>query len=141
MDKGHNHLAGRIMSREIFKMKSKFKIAAMTSLMLLGMIGSAAAEMIFGVPAVPLGYCQLTPAAATALSTCSGGIPAGANTILMSADTANIRWRDDGTAPTSGTGVSLVFGQLPVTYNGTLSKIQFIGSGTLNVLFYKTSSP
>lgn len=118
----------------------KFKIAA--ALAIAALPFGASAEMIFGVPAIPLGYCQLSPVAATGLASCSNGIPAGANTILMSADTANIRWRDDGTAPTGSTGLSLVFGQLPVTYNGTLSKIQFISAtGVLNVSFYKTSSP
>jgi hypothetical protein len=116
-----------------------FKIAAATALCLASI--EARAEMIFGIPAVPLCYCQFsaaTLAAATGLASCAGGIPTGANTILMSADTANIRWRDDGTAPTAAIGMSLVFGQLPVTYNGTLSKLQFISGGPLNVTFYKS---
>ena len=127
----------------MFKM---FKAAV--AIALIALVYPARAEMIFGVPAVPLGYCQIsaaTLASATGLASCAGGIPAGANTILMSADVANVRWRDDGTAPTGAIGMSLVFGQLPVTYNGTLSKLQFIlntgGSPILNVSFYKTSSP
>jgi hypothetical protein len=126
----------------------KFEIASIALAIFLAMIGSAFAEMIFGVPAVPLGYCQIsaaTLASATGLASCVGGIPSGTNTILMSADTANVKWRDDGTAPTGAIGMTLVFGQLPVTYNGTISKLQFIlatgGSPILNVSFYKTSSP
>lgn len=119
---------------------SKFKMFKVALIAGLGLVAAAArAEMIFGVPAAALGYCQLSPVAATALASCAGGIPAGANTILMSADTANIRWRDDGTAPTTSVGMSLVFGQIPVTYNGPLSKIQFISAtGVLNVTFYRT---
>lgn len=92
-----------------------------------------------GLLMVPLGYCQLTSiASATALSSCSGGIPAGATMIALGADTANVRYRDDGTAPTSSVGMVLVFGQNPILYSGTLSKLQFISAtGVLNVSFYR----
>lgn len=104
--------------------------------------GPSKAQMSTGVSVVPLGYCQLSPTAATPLSTCSGGIPATANMIMMSADTANIRWRDDGISPTSTTGVALVFGQQPFLYSGTISKLQFISAtGVLNVLFYRAGAP
>lgn len=119
---------------------SKFKMfKTMCVVMVLGCSEPALAEMIPGAPVAALGYCQLSPVAATALSSCAGGIPAGANLILMSADTANIRWRDDGVAPTSSIGMNLVFGQAPITYNGPISKLQFISAtGVLNVTFYKS---
>lgn len=102
----------------------------------------AEAQMSTGVSVVPLGYCQLTPTSATALSACSGGIPATANMIMMTADTATVRWRDDGTAPTTTTGLTLIFAQQPFLYTGTLSKLQFISAtGILNVSFYRAGAP
>ena len=56
-----------------------------------------------GLPLVPLGYCQLSAtqlASAVGLASCSGGIPARATLVAVQAETANVRWRDDGTAPT-----------------------------------------
>lgn len=94
--------------------------------------------------AVPLGYCQIlaaTLASATGLSSCSGGIPAGANMIWVQAEAQNIRWRDDGTNPTTTVGMILISGQAPVSYTGTISALKFIDAtagGILDVAFYKT---
>lgn len=92
-----------------------------------------------GQPTVPLGYCQLTNlSAAIALSACSGGIPAGATMAVLQAETANIRYRDDGVAPTTSIGEIIVSGQQPMPYVGRLSGLQFFSStGILDVLFYK----
>lgn len=96
-----------------------------------------------GLPMVPLGYCQIAAAAlasSTPLSACDGGVPAGATMALLQAETANVRWRDDGVAPTTSVGMVLVSGQPPVLYQGTLSKLRFIaatGSPALNVAFYR----
>jgi hypothetical protein len=97
-----------------------------------------------GLPLVPLGACQLTPlASATKLSSCSGGIPARANLAALRAEGATVRWRDDGTAPTSAIGQPILVGDRPLIYSGTLSSLQFIaasGSPTLDVSFYPTGN-
>lgn len=124
-------------------MKSKFKLLLAAAALLS--ISSSRAEMIPGVVPVPLGYCQIpaaTLASATGLqSGCSGGIPAGANMILMQSEAQIIRWRDDGIAPTTAIGMQLLnTAAIPTTYNGTLSKMQFIDAvagGILDVSFYK----
>lgn len=55
------------------------------------------------------------------------------------AGTDSVRWRDDGTAPTSSLGMTLAAGQ-ELDYSGDISQIQFINStGTgaaLNVSLY-----
>lgn len=95
-----------------------------------------------GQPIVPLGYCQIaavTLATSTPLSSCSGGIPTGATIAVLQSETAPIRYRDDGVAPTSSSGMLLVNGA-GVFYPGTLSKLRFIaasGSPVLNVAFYR----
>ncbi len=97
-----------------------------------------------GVPWVPLGYCQLSPSAVTKLSACSinniVGIPAGANLAVIRVETQTVRWRDDGVAPSSGSGQPILVADPPFVYEGTLSAIQFIqasSSATLDVTFYK----
>lgn len=51
-----------------------------------------------------------------------------------------VRWRDDGTSPTSGNGMILA-GGTQFEYNGDLSAIEFIniggGSDTLGVAYYE----
>lgn len=77
---------------------------------------------------------------ASSASLTSGGIPASATMALLQAETANIRWRDDGGAPTTSTGSILVSGLTPSLYTGTLSALQFIaatGSPLLDVSFYR----
>jgi hypothetical protein len=70
----------------------------------------------------------------------SGGVPPGATLAFLTAETANIRWRDDGVAPTSSVG--MLFGSsTDMLYGGTLANIQFIGatgSPVLDVAFYKS---
>lgn len=70
----------------------------------------------------------------------SGGIPPGATTALLQAETADVRFRDDGGAPTASTGAIVVHGTPPIFYTGTLSALRFIalsGSPLLDVLFYR----
>ena len=50
----------------------------------------------------------------------------------------DIRWRDDGTAPTASVGMILIRNNV-LSYDGDLSKIQFIQTGAsakLNVSYY-----
>lgn len=103
--------------------------------------GAASTQVANNGPTVtPLGYCQLTLTVAVALSTCPGGIPAGATMAYLVAEVAPARYRDDGVAPTAAIGVPINFGGLGVMYSGTLSKMQVIAGSTgtiLDVAFYR----
>lgn len=91
----------------------------------------------------PLGYCQLAISSAVKINTCSGGIPAKAAAIIVIDETANTRWRDDGTAPTTSTGMLFASGTV-LTYMGDLTNIQFVavsGSPVLDISFYGTRQP
>ncbi len=82
------------------------------------------------------GQYALTVATATSLT-----VPAGSEIIEVCVETAGVRYRDDGTAPTSSTGIPVSSGTC-FQYGGPLNKIQFIaqsGSPTINVSYYKTS--
>lgn len=77
---------------------------------------------------------------ASSASSTSGGIPPGATMALLQAETADVRFRDDGGAPAAAVGELVVHGTPPIFYTGTLSKLQFIaasGSPLLDVLFYR----
>jgi hypothetical protein len=77
---------------------------------------------------------------ASSASATSGGIPTGATMALLQAETADVRFRDDGAAPTTSIGAIVVHGTPPIFYTGTLSALQFIalsGSPLLDVLFYR----
>lgn len=86
-------------------------------------------------PATPLGYQQITSLAAAAPLT----IPGTATFALVQVEGADVRWRDDGTAPTSAIGM-LLTSSVPVVFSGDLSVLQFIqaqASSKLNVSYYK----
>lgn len=83
------------------------------------------------------GYQQITAgtlAAATALT-----IPSNATFALLQAENGDLRWRDDGTAPTGSVGMILYSGTT-IELAGDLSTIKFIEltsqSGILNVSYY-----
>lgn len=108
----------------------------------LGLIATAAAQTtVPGLPLVALGYCQLSSIdASTALSSCSGGIPAGANFAVLQPEAQAIRYRDDGTAPTASVGYPVAVGA-SLTRSGNLSAVRVISStagAKLNVLFYRS---
>ena len=75
----------------------------------------------------------------------SGGIPADAQgrpatMAWLQAETADVRYRDDGAAPTAAIGNLVVHGIPGIFYAGTLSQLQFIavsGSPLLNIAFYR----
>ncbi len=55
-------------------------------------------------------------------------------------ETNNVRWRDDGTAPTASVGQLLLPADDYIMYPGVLSALQFIpvtGSATLDVCYYR----
>ena len=57
---------------------------------------------------------------------------------LIICETQNVRWRDDGTAPTASVGMPLTVGTA-LQYDGDLNRIQFIeqtGSAKLNISYY-----
>lgn len=85
--------------------------------------------------ATPLGYQQITAlSASTALS-----VPSTTTFATVSAEATDLRWRDDGTAPTATVGMPLYVGS-PATFAGNLSALRFIQQATgaiLNISYYK----
>lgn len=83
---------------------------------------------------VPLGFQQLA-----SIDTSTGLTPpAGARLAIVHADTQNVRWRDDGTAPTASVGMRLPIGN-ELRYMGTLAAIRFISEtagAKVNVSYY-----
>lgn len=81
-----------------------------------------------------LGYQQITSlSSSTALT-----VPAGATMALIVPETQNVRWRDDGVAPTASVGM-LVVANSSMSYDGDLQKIRFIAAtagAVLNVSYY-----
>jgi len=83
---------------------------------------------------VPVGYQQITSlVASTALTIATDGEIA-----LIQAEDQDVRWRDDGVAPTSSVGTILGAG-LDIWYTGDLSALLFIettASAKLNISYY-----
>jgi hypothetical protein len=100
-------------------------------------------------PYVPLGYCQITSlGSAVALVTAScatGSVPTGATIAEICVETASVRYRDDGTAPTTTVGmlVAPTSSTIPACFAYSvipLTAAQFIavsGSPVIDVLFYR----
>lgn len=90
-----------------------------------------------------LGYQQITSlSSATGLTVPTRdpvtGLAAKANFALITPEAQAVRWRDDGTVPTSSVGMPLAVG-VTLQYDGDLSKIKFIeqSSGAIvNVSYY-----
>lgn len=85
-----------------------------------------------------LGYEQIT---STATAFKLGAIPPGANYALIQTEAQNVRWRDDGIAPTATVGMLMQTTDKPLEYSGPLANIQLIAavSGAIvDVSFYKT---
>lgn len=83
---------------------------------------------------VCLGYQQIT-----SLSSSTGlTVPSGATLAVVIPEGQNVRWRDDGVAPTSTVGMPLILGTT-LSYDGDLTKIRFIqqlSGSTLNISYY-----
>ena len=81
-----------------------------------------------------LGYQQITSlASATALT-----VPVGATVAVIQAESQSIRWRDDGTNPTTSVGMVLSAGE-SVFFTGSLSTfkaIEVAASAKLNISYY-----
>jgi hypothetical protein len=70
------------------------------------------------------------------------GATTEANFALFRVETADVRWRDDGTAPTSSAGTLLKAGEI-LEYDGALHRIQFIrvsSDASVSAAYYQTSS-
>lgn len=81
-----------------------------------------------------LGYQQITSLAAAAALT----VPDGAQRARIQPTAQAVRWRDDGTNPTSTVGMQIAAGT-ETTYDGDLSALRFIeeaASAVLNVAYY-----
>jgi hypothetical protein len=104
-------------------------------------IACEAAETVVPGAMVPVGYCQLTATGSAAeVSTCTGGIPVGTSVAYITVETANIRWRDDGVAPTASVGMLIVAAAPVLLYQGDITKMQVIavsGSPVIDISFYK----
>lgn len=77
----------------------------------------------------------------TAITTTAKGFvsPAGTRCVIQAQDTA-LRWRDDGTSPTTTVGMVLAAGS-DMYYEGPMDAIKFIrdgasGTGVVNASFY-----
>jgi hypothetical protein len=66
--------------------------------------------------------------------------PAGATHALVRVETQAVRWRDDGTAPSSTDGMQMATNEEKWFVNNNLALVSFIelaASATLHVSFYK----
>lgn len=83
---------------------------------------------------VCLGYQQITD-----LSSAVGlTVPQGTTMALITPETQGVRWRDDGTVPTSSVGMPIAAGAY-LNYDGDLNRVKFIeqtASAKLNISYY-----
>jgi hypothetical protein len=91
---------------------------------------------------VCIGYQQITSLTAAASLTVPQRDLSGLNQrptfALITPLTGNVRWRDDGVAPTSTVGMPLAAG-VTLQYDGDLTRIRFIdngGTAELNISYY-----
>lgn len=80
------------------------------------------------------GYQQITSLSAAAALT----VPSGAIVALIQAETQSIRWRDDGTDPTTTVGMVLSAGE-SMFFTGSLAAfkaIEITASAKLNISYY-----
>lgn len=90
-----------------------------------------------GIPTIfsqSLGYQQIT-----SLSSAAGlTVPGGTAYALIQAETQAVRWRDDGTNPTTTVGMRIPAGG-ELRFEGQFSRLKFIeeaASAKLNVSYY-----
>ena len=98
-------------------------------------LGAAGQPVIDGYME-PNGYTQVTTLTS---STSLGTIPAGTKLVMIQAESQDVRWRDDGVAPTASVGMVIPAGQtLTYTSNAAAFRaIEAAASAKLNVTFYK----
>lgn len=84
-------------------------------------------------------YVTSAATTSSAASLTSGGVPKGAKLAYIEAEAKDVRYRDDGAAPTASVGQVIPLGT-SILYSGTATALNFIetaASGKLNVSFYK----
>lgn len=89
----------------------------------------------FEAPRINLGFEQLTGLSGAV----SLNVPDGARYAIIAVETKAVRWRDDGTAPTSAIGMPLPVGAF-FFYAGDLYAMQIIeqsASASISVSYYK----
>lgn len=82
-----------------------------------------------------LGYQQITSLSASTGLTVPAG---GATMAVITPETQNIRWRDDGVEPTASVGMPISAGSYFI-YDGDLKRIRFIettAGAILNISYY-----
>jgi hypothetical protein len=95
--------------------------------------------MFGGQRSVSLGYQQF--AAVTTLQT--PVVPSGCNAMVVTVETNQLRYRDDGVAPTGAVGnlIGPTTTETPFEYTGSVNNILFFPNGgtstTFNVAYYK----
>ncbi len=85
----------------------------------------------------PIGYEQIT--GLSAVKGLTAATYEGASYAVIQAEDQNVRWRDDGTNPTTSVGMILAAEQ-SIAYFGDLSAIKIIeetASAKLNVSYYR----
>lgn len=83
-----------------------------------------------------LGYTQITNLSA---AVGVGTVPAGTETVLLQAQTQNVRYRDDGTDPTATVGmilVALTMYEFTVAQIARMKFFEAAASAVLNISFY-----
>lgn len=99
-------------------------------------MGSVGGLMTIQGYMAPAGYTQVTSvSASTALPTA----PAQSRMVLIQPESQNIRWRDDGVAPTATVGTLLIANDV-LHYSGDFSAFRMIevtASAKVNVTYYK----
>lgn len=89
----------------------------------------------------PVGFRQLAvSSSAVALSSATGGVPANAKRAVITVETNDIRWRDDGIAPTTSVGMlakSTTIFELPSiqSING-FKAIHASADGLIDITYY-----
>lgn len=82
-----------------------------------------------------LGFQQITSLSTSTSLT----VPAGAAIAVIQCETQNVRWRDDGSAPTATVGMLMRTTDAPYVFEGSLAAIRFIeatASAKINVTYY-----
>jgi len=125
----------------------QFVVGQVNRVASLAMTGVATAptvvfDSVSGAFIVTSGITGLPSASAFATGTLAAPLllTSATGAVLSQAETADVRYRDDGGAPAAGVGNIVVHGIPGIFFTGTLSKLQFIalsGSPLLNIGFYR----
>jgi hypothetical protein len=89
-----------------------------------------------------IGYQQITSLSASSALTVptvdANGLACKPTLAIITPETAGVRWRDDGVAPTATVGMPLAAG-VTLQYDGDLSRVRFIqqtAGAILNISYY-----